>query len=101
MFELLRSKFPEFDILGPKRAGRDIILGEVFEDYPKPDRPADFIIKEHENILAVGFARYDSDRGGAQEDDRTGGYNNASKEVLKYATGKDLRTKVTAVQNKF
>lgn len=99
MFELLRSKFPEFDILGPERAGRDIILGEVFEGYPKPDRSADFIIKDHENILAVGFARYDSDRGGAQEDDRTGGYNNASREVLKYAVGKDLRTKVIFVND--
>lgn len=99
MFELLRSKFPKFDILGPERAGRDIILGEVFEDYPKPDRTADFIIKDHENILAVGFARYDSDRGGAQEDDRTGGYNNVSREVLKYAVGKDLRTKVIFVND--
>ncbi|MEZ4524590.1 MAG: hypothetical protein R2941_01540 [Desulfobacterales bacterium] len=99
MFELLRSKFPEFDILGPERAGRDVLLGEVFDDYPKPDRPADFIIKDGQNILAVGFARYDSDRGGAQEDDRTGGYNNVSREVLKYAVGKELRTKVIFVND--
>lgn len=71
MFELLRSKFPQFEILGPERAGRDILLGEVFEDYTKPDRPADFIIKDGDEVLAVGFARYDSDRGGSQEDDRT------------------------------
>lgn len=99
MFELLRNQFPEFKILGPERAGRDILLGEVFEDYPKPDRPADFIIKEGESILAVGFARYDSDRGGAQEDDRTGGYSNASREVLEYAIGKNLRTKVIFVND--
>lgn len=99
MFELLRSKFPDFSIEGPERAGRDVLLGEIFEDYPKPDRPADFIIKEGETILAVGFARYDSDRGGAQEDDRTGGYNNASREVLEYAKGKDLRTKVIFVND--
>jgi hypothetical protein len=99
MFELLRSKFPEFEILGPERAGRDILLGEVFEDYTKPDRPADFIIKEGNNILAVGFARYDSDRGGAQEDDRTGGYSNASRELLDYAVGKDLRTKIIFVND--
>lgn len=99
MFELLRSKFPELEILGPERAGRDILLGEVFEDYTKPNRPADFIIKEGENILAVGFARYDSDRGGAQEDDRTGGYSNASSELLSYALGKDLRTKIIFVND--
>lgn len=99
MFELLRSKFPEFEILGPERAGRDILLGEVFEDYTKPDRPADFIIKEGNNILAVGFARYDSDRGGAQEDDRTDGYSNASRELLDYAVGKDLRTKIIFVND--
>lgn len=99
MFELLRSKFPEFEILGPERAGRDILLGEVFEDYTKPNRPADFIIKDGDNILAVGFARYDSDRGGAQEDDRTGGYSNASSELLSYALGKDLRTKIIFVND--
>ena len=99
MFELLRSKFPDFEILGPERAGRDILLGEVFEDYTKPDRPADFIIKDGEDILAVGFARYDSDRGGAQEDDRTGGYSNASRELLDYAEGKDLRTKIIFVND--
>ena len=74
-------------------------LGEVFPDYPKPDRPADFVIKKDGVILAVGFARYDSDRGGAQEDDRTGGYHNASSELLEYAKGKDLRTKVIFVND--
>lgn len=99
MFELLRSKFPNFEINGPERAGKDILLGDVFDDYPKPDRPADFIIKDGKKILAVGFARYDSDRGGAQEDDRTGGYSNASREILDYATGKDLRTKIIFVND--
>jgi len=99
MFELLRSKFPDLDITGPERAGRDIRLGEVFEDYPKPDRPVDFIIKEGDDILAIGFARYDGDRGGAQEDDRTGGYRNASDELLAYTLGKDLRTKIIFVND--
>ena len=74
MFELLRSKFPDLDITGPERAGRDIRLGDVFPDYTKPDRPVDFIIKEGDDILSVGFARYDGDRGGDQEAYRTGGY---------------------------
>lgn len=99
MFELLRSQFPEFEVLGPERAGRDILLGEIFEDYTKPDRPADFIIKDGNNILAVGFARYDSDRGGSQEDDRPGGYSHASREILDYAKGRDLRTKIIFVND--
>lgn len=99
MFELLRLQFPDYELEGPERAGRDILLGEVFSDYPKPDRPADFVIKKDGVILAVGFARYDSDRGGAQEDDRTGGYHNASSELLEYAKGKDLRTKVIFVND--
>lgn len=99
MFELLRSKFSYLDITGPKRAGRDILLGEVFDDYPKPDRPADFMIKDGDDILAIGFARYDGDRGGSQEDDRTGGNTNASKELLEYAKGKDLRTKIIFVND--
>lgn len=99
MFDLLRIQFPGFEVLGPERAGRDILLGEIFEDYTKPDRPADFIIKDGNNILAVGFARYDSDRSGAQEDDRTGGYSNASREILDYAKGRDLRTKIIFVND--
>jgi hypothetical protein len=99
MFELLRLQFPEYELEGPERAGRDILLGEVFPDYPKPNRPADFTIKKDGVILAVGFARYDSDRGGAQEDDRTGGYHNASNELLEYAKGKELRTKIIFVND--
>lgn len=99
MFELLESKFPQLSISGPKRAGKDILLGNVFKDYPKPDRPADFMIKEGEEVLAIGFARYDGDRGGAQEDDRTGGNRNAANELLGYAKGKDLRTKVIFVND--
>jgi len=67
LFELLRSKFPNLDISGSERAGRDIRLGEVFEDYPKPDRPA--------------------------------GNRNAANELLGYANGKDLRTKIIFVND--
>jgi hypothetical protein len=99
MFELLRSKFPELKISGPERAGRDILLGEIFENYTKPDRPADFVIKDKNKILAVGFARYDSDRGGAQEDDRTGGYSHAAREILEYSSNRGLNTKVIFVND--
>ena len=99
MFDLFRSMLPDLEIEGPERAGRDVLLGEVFEDYPNPKRPADFIIKSEDEILAVGFARYDSDRGGAQEDDRTGGYKNSSDEVLNYTKKKGLKTKVIFIND--
>jgi len=99
MFELLRSRFPNYDISGPERAGRDILLGEIFNNYTKPDRPADFVIKNGNEILAVGFARYDSDIGGAQEDDRTGGYSFAAREILEYTAKKKLKTKVIFVND--
>ncbi len=64
-FTLFRARFPMLTIDGPERAGKDIRLGKVFKDYPKPDRPVDFVIYDQnkEQVLAVGLARYDSDRG--------------------------------------
>ena len=54
-----------------------------------------FVIRDQKkNVLAIGLARYDSDRGGAQEDDRTGGYNNCAKEILAYTKKNNLNTKV-------
>ena len=66
-------------------------MGEVFEDYPKPDRPVDFVIKDGGQVLAIGLARYDSDRGGAQEDDRTGQYREVAQEILGYANSHRMR----------
>jgi len=82
------------EITGPERAGKDISLGKVFPNYPNPNRPVDFVIYEGAEILAIGLARYDSDRGGAQEDDRTGGYINCADEILTYAKEHNLKTKV-------
>ncbi|MBE0507528.1 MAG: hypothetical protein IBX50_12555 [Marinospirillum sp.] len=61
-------------IEGPRGAGKDIQLSDVFKDFTH-DYPCDFIIKDRstKEVKAVGFARYDSTRGGAQSDDRTGG----------------------------
>jgi hypothetical protein len=74
-------------------------MGEVFKGYPKPDRPVDFVISKDEQVLAIGLARYDSDRGGAQEDDRTGGYSNAAREILEYAKNNGLTIKVIFVND--
>jgi len=89
-FALFREHLPAYTLSGPERAGQDVRLGTVWPDYPKPDRPADFVIKHEDEVLAVGFARYDSDRGGAQEDDRTGGYRDCAGEVRGFAAKKGL-----------
>lgn len=99
MFGLLRQQLPQYELYGPERAGNDIRLGDVFPDYPKHDRPADFVIKQGEQIRAVGFARYDGDRGGSQEDDRTGGNQNAANEILQFAQRKGLNVKVIFVND--
>lgn len=101
LFAQFRGAFPELLFKGPERAGRDILLGEVFGKYPKPDRPVDFVIydKSGKEVLAIGLARYDSDRGGAQEDDRTGGYHNCADEILDYAKKRGLRVKVIFVND--
>lgn len=94
-FEMFRENFQGYTIEGPERAGADVQLKNVFADYPNPTRPVDFVIRNSNNeVIAIGLARYDSDRGGAQEDDRTGGYNNCAKEILTYTQSKGLNTKV-------
>ena len=67
-----------YEIEGPRTAGRDIELSELFSDFTGAF-PCDFVIRRYSGgeVLAVGFARYDSTRGGAQSDDRTSG--NANK----------------------
>jgi len=94
-FDLFQSRFPDLRLSGPRRAGKDIPLDSVFKDYPNSGRPVDFIISDDKrNVLAVGLARYDSDRGGAQEDDRTGGYKNCADEVLTYAQEHQLKLRM-------
>jgi hypothetical protein len=105
-FTLFRSLFPDLTITGPIGAGRDVLLGSVFGDtsasgtnyppYPNPNRPVDFVIydKDGLDVLAIGLARYDSNRGGAQEDDRIGGYRECATEILTYAKNSELRIKV-------
>ena len=100
-FTMFRSKFPSLLLKGPQRAGKDIRLGTIFKDYPNKNRPVDFLIydEDEKTVLAVGLARYDSDRGGAQEDDRTGGYKNCADEILTYAQKHNLNIKVIFVND--
>ena len=100
-FDLFRSRFLTLHIIGPERAGRDVRMREVFADYPNPLRPVDFVVYDEGRKvpLAIGLARYDSDRGGAQEDDRTGGYRDCAREILTYAAEHSLPTKVIFVND--
>ena len=90
-FSLIRRQLPGVDVTGPERAGKDIPLGSIWPDYKRPKHPVDFVLKRGDELLAIGFARYDGDRGGAQEDDRTGGYHGSAAEVLAYAVTTELR----------
>lgn len=98
-FELFQARFPELGIQGPQRAGKDIRLGSVLASYPNPNRPVDFVITDGEQVVAIGLARYDSDRGGAQEDDRTGGYSSCADEILTYAQETSQNIKVIFVND--
>ena len=49
--------------------------------------------------MAIGLARYDSDRGGAQEDDRTGQYRECATEILDFAEQRALSLKVIFVND--
>src|SRR5699024_2107945 len=79
-----------YSIEGPRGAGRDIELSSIFPEY-SGSYPCDFVIRRKTGgeILAIGFARYDSTRGGSQSDDRTGG----NSDKVEKAKGFDRFTK--------
>ena len=91
-FSIFKSQFEgKLTIKGPERAGQDINLAHVFKGYPNPDRPVDFVLYDkNKEPVAIGLARYDGDRGCAQEDDRTGGYNSCADEIFTYAHSHNL-----------
>jgi len=85
-FSWFENKFHQYlSIEGPRGAGRDIELSQIFTDFVG-NYPCDFVIKDKrtQTVLAVGFARYDSTRGGSQSDDRTGGNNDKVMKAHKY-----------------
>lgn len=75
LFDELERLYPNIEVLGPRGAGKDIELNTVYPSFMGGRFPCDFVIRDKQThkILAVGFSRYDSTRGGAQSDDRTGG----------------------------
>ena len=93
-FSWFEEAMEGFSIEGPRGAGRDIELSTVFPDFTEK-YPCDFIIRHEETkrVVAVGFARYDSTRGGAQSDDRTGGNSLKVEKARQYCerTGKAFK----------
>ena len=74
-FDWFEDKFEgTFTIEGPRGAGKDIELSTLLKGFVG-DFPCDLVIRKasSKEVLAIGFARYDATRGGAQSDDRTGG----------------------------
>jgi hypothetical protein len=81
-FDWFEEKFKDhLTIEGPSGAGPDVELSTVIPGF-NGSCPCDFVIRNcvDRSVVAVGFARYDSTRGGAQSDDRTGG--NAAKDYM-------------------
>lgn len=86
-FSAFEARFDyEYLIAGPREAGADIQLADALPKFSKIV-PADFVIlrKSDDTPLVVGFAHYDSDRGGSQEDDRTGGNQDKVEKIMAYA----------------
>lgn len=95
LFDWFESKFKDvFTIEGPRGAGRDVELSTIFPQF-KGSYPCDFVIrtKDGNKVLAIGFARYDSTRGGGQSDDRTGGNSDKVGKAKEFfnATGEKFR----------
>ncbi|MCC6442485.1 MAG: hypothetical protein IT210_03395 [Armatimonadetes bacterium] len=96
-FDWFETHFADrFTVSGPVGAGKDINMNDLYANYPKDRRPIDFVITEcgSSDPLVIGLARYDTDRGGAQEDDRTGGYRGFINEVLNYSAREGIKVKI-------
>ncbi|WCZ38311.1 hypothetical protein CJEDD_03475 [Corynebacterium jeddahense] len=85
-FEWFENNLAEdFTIDGPRGAGKDIELADILPGFD-PGTPTDFVIRSRTagDVVAIGYARYDSDRGGSQEDDRISGNRDKITKLSKY-----------------
>jgi hypothetical protein len=91
---------PPYEALGPRRAGSDIELNSLpsFASF-EHSCPCDIVIQQNDIPVLVGFARYDSDRGGSQEDDRTGGNRTKVLQILDYANKKSINVKILFIND--
>lgn len=92
-FEARFEEDPELTVEGPKGAGKDPLLSNLLEAF-EHDTPVDFVIEYESRVVAVGFARYDSDRGGSQEDDRPGGNERTARLLTQYEGPEGIPIKV-------
>ena len=95
-FDWFEDQFDgRYKILGPRRAGPDIELSKIYPDF-EGSFPCDFVVRRwtDDEVLAVGFARYDATRGGAQSDDRTGGNANKVDKLRAFDSNKPTRLKL-------
>lgn len=100
-FDAFEEKFgDDYTIAGPREAGADVQLSAVLPKFTSIV-PADFVIlrKDSDIPLVVGFAHYDSDRGGSQEDDRTGGNQDKVEKIMAYAARRRLPMQVLFVND--
>jgi len=83
-----------WSIQGPRGAGRDINLPDILPGFKK-EMPVDFALSDAAGTLRViGFARYDTDRGGSQEDDRIGGNVDKLTPLMSFNRSRDVPIKV-------
>lgn len=95
-FDWFESSFKDrFVIEGPRGAGRDVELSSVLDGFDS-SCPCDFIIRRARDraVLGIGFARYDSTRGGAQSDDRTGGNKDKVAMIRSHCTDRSIGLKI-------
>ena len=100
-FDAFEQKFGhDYTIAGPREAGADVQLSSVLPKFTSIV-PADFVIlrRDSDIPLVVGFAHYDSDRGGSQEDDRTGGNQDKVEKIMAYAARRRLPMQVLFVND--
>jgi hypothetical protein len=84
----------DYLIQGPLRAGKDVMLNKVLSNW-EAKTPVDVLVSRLDKTpLIVGFARYDSDRGGSQEDDRISGNRGKVTDILLYANTYNIPLKV-------
>ena len=93
-FRRFAVEFPQFKLEGPIRGGKDILLHNHLPGYVNKTRPVDFVIYRKKTLAGIGFAHYDSDRGGSQEDSRIGEYRNAADEINRYLGGNPSGVKI-------
>jgi len=95
-FDWFKEHFQDrFLIEGPRGAGRDIELSTLYPTF-KGSFPCDFVVRRADDneVTAIGFARYDSTRGGAQSDDRTGGNTNKVEKAKAFDTLTPTKLKI-------